>query len=75
MLAEVDSSGVHLLEYCTEVHFLSIFTLFEYIFFLETCYFNFTTSERQILCFSLHYISIKVLEVESHDEAALKVSE
>ncbi len=31
---------------------------------LETCKFNFTTFEIQILCFSLHYISIKVLQVE-----------
>ncbi len=37
--------------------------------------FNFTTFERQILYFSLHYISIKVLEVESrYYVAALKVS-
>ncbi len=28
-------------------------------------YFNFTTFERQILYFSLHYISIMVLGVES----------
>ncbi len=27
--------------------------------------FNFTTCERKILYFSLHYISIKVFEVES----------
>ncbi len=36
--------------------------------------YNFTTFDRQILYFSLHYISIKVLEVESHYVAALKVS-
>ncbi len=37
--------------------------------------FNFTTFKRQILYLSLHYISIKVLEVESgYYVAALKVS-
>ncbi len=34
-------------------------------FFLETYDFNFTTFERQIFYFSLHYISVKVFEVES----------
>ncbi len=30
---EVDSNKVHLLEYCTYVHILSIYTLLEYYFF------------------------------------------
>ncbi len=61
---------------------LYLSTLFEYLwftwvllFFLETYDFNFITVERQISYFSLHYISIKVLEVEScYYVAALKVS-
>ncbi len=41
----------------------------------ETYDFNFTTFERQILYFSIRYISIKVLKVESYYYvAALKVS-
>ncbi len=53
------------------IYFLSICTLLE--FCLETYDFNFTTFERQILYFSLHYISIKALEVESrYYVAALK---
>ncbi len=47
---EVDSNEVHLLEY---------------YFFLETYDSNFTTFEKQISYFSLHYISVKILEVES----------
>jgi len=43
-----------------KVHFLS--TLLECYFFLETFYFNFTTLERQISYFLLHYNSVKVLE-------------
>ncbi len=58
-----------------EVHFLSIYNLLEYYFFLEMYDFNFTTFVRQILFFSLHYISIKVLKVDSrYYVAALKVS-
>ncbi len=38
-------------------------------------HFNFTTFERQILYFSLHYISIKVLEVESHYSVAASVGD
>ncbi len=53
---------------------LYLSTLFEYLyftweyFFLETYDFNFTTFERQILYFSLHYISIMVFEVESREK-------
>jgi len=32
-ISEADSNDVHLLEYCTQVHFLSICTLLEYYFF------------------------------------------
>ncbi len=39
--------------------------LLEYYFFLETYDSNFTTFEKQISYFSLHYISVKILEVES----------
>ncbi len=62
-------------KYCSWVHFMSFCTLLEYSFFQETYDFNFTTFERHILYFSLHYISIKVLEVERcFYVAALKVS-
>jgi len=48
-LLPVDSNIVHLLQYCTKVHFLSLCTLLEYFyFFFLTFYFNFTTFERQI---------------------------
>ncbi len=57
--------------YSTFTWVLFLSTPFEYLYltwvlcFLETYDFNFTTFERQISYFSLHYISIKVLEVES----------
>ncbi len=61
----MDSNEVHLLEYL----YFNWVLVFSYDF-------NFTTFERQISYFSLHYISIKVLEVESrYYVAALKVSE
>ncbi len=67
--SNVDSNEVHF----TWVLYLS--TLYLSIIFLETYDFNFTTFERQIMYFSLHYISIKVLKVESrYYVAALKVN-
>jgi len=57
------------LKYTFWVSVLQLSLIFSYDF-------NYTTFERQISYFSLHYISIKVLEVEScYYVAALKVSE
>ncbi len=68
----------------TVMKYIYLSIILEYSFWVSVLYlsliisyaFNFTAFERQISYFSLHYISIKVLEVQSrYYVAALKVSE